>query len=293
MAEARFGKLVVAGVGMIGGSLARALRGAGCVGEIVGVGRSAETLTKAARLGVIDRAESEWGGALAGADAVVLAAPVNAIIKTLADPVFTAALPAAAVVTDAGSVKANIVAAARTGLGGKFSRFVGAHPIAGAERSGVAAADANLFRGAAVVLTPEGGVDDDALAAVNALWESAGARIAVMDAGRHDRILAAASHLPHMLAYALSAQLAGSAQRDEIFACAAGGLRDFTRIASSDAEMWRDIFLNNREALLDWADGFVDSIKKISALVERGDGEALRQLFLQVKNTRDKFVAGR
>jgi len=293
VAEARFGKLVVAGVGMIGGSLARALRGAGCVGEIVGVGRSAETLTKAARLGVIDRAESEWGGALAGADAVVLAAPVNAIIKTLADPVFTAALPAAAVVTDAGSVKANIVAAARTGLGGKFSRFVGAHPIAGAERSGVAAADANLFRGAAVVLTPEGGVDDDALAAVNALWESAGARIAVMDAGRHDRILAAASHLPHMLAYALSAQLAGNAQRDEIFACAAGGLRDFTRIASSDAEMWRDIFLNNREALLDWADGFVDSIKKISALVERGDGEALRQLFLQVKNTRDKFVAGR
>jgi len=293
VAEARFGKLVVAGVGMIGGSLARALRKAGCVGEIVGVGRSAETLTKAARLGVIDRAESKWGGALAGADAVVLAAPVNAIIQILTDPAFAAALPAGAVVTDAGSVKLNIVNAARAGLGGKFSRFVAAHPIAGAERSGVAAADENLFHGAAVVLAPESGVDDDALAAVNALWESAGARIAVMDAGRHDRILAAASHLPHMLAYALSAQLAASEQRDEIFACAAGGLRDFTRVASSDPEMWRDIFLNNRESLLAWAGGFVDSIQKISELVEQGDGEALRELFLQVKNTRDKFVAGR
>lgn len=290
---AEFGRLVIVGVGMIGGSVARALRAAGCVDEIVGVGRSAETLTKAARLGVIDRAESEWGRALAGADAVVLAAPVNAIIRTLGDPAFTAALPAAAVVSDAGSVKLGIVTAARAGLGEKFSRFVAAHPIAGAERSGVEAADEKLFHGAAVVLAPENDVDDDALAAVNALWESAGARIAVMDAGRHDRILAAASHLPHMLAYALSAQLAGSEQSDEIFACAAGGLRDFTRIASSDPEMWRDIFLNNRESLLEWAGGFARSLEKISTLVERGDGEGLRKLFAEVKNTRDKFVAGR
>jgi prephenate dehydrogenase len=282
----RFCRLTIIGVGLIGGSLARAVRGA--CSEIVGCGRSPEHLSRAVELSVIDRYTTDVAEAVSGADMVVVAVPLLSMAA-----VFSAmreALAAEAVVTDAGSAKESIIAAARLALGDRLPRFVPGHPIAGTERSGVEASFAELFRGHRVVLTPLPDTAPDALERVRALWELTGAEVVEMDPSHHDAVLAATSHLPHVLAYALVDCLAGMDQGEQVFRYAAGGLRDFTRIAGSDPVMWRDICLANRQALLSVLDRFGQHLDRLAAFVAHGDGAALEALFTRARETRNKFA---
>ncbi len=276
-------RLTIVGVGVIGGSLARALRQAGAVGEIVGSGRSPESLAAAVARGVIDRAEPACERAVAGADVVVLATPVGAMDEVLVR--IAPALAAGAMVTDVGSVKGAVVAAARKRLGAGFAHFVPGHPIAGSEKSGVAAATADLFRGRRVVLTPVFETAAEAVARARRMWEATGAQVTEMAPDRHDAILAATSHLPQLLAYALMDFLArGDAN---VFDFAGGGLRDSTRIAASDPVMWRDICLANRTHIARTLREFGAGLETLAAAIERGDGSALLALFERAKRARE------
>jgi len=284
-------RLTILGVGLIGGSWARALKEAGAVGEVVGWGRDAARLSQAQSLGVIDRAEQDLAQAVTGAELVVLATPIS-VMAGLFERL--AALPLDdLVVTDVGSVKAEVVRMARAGLGARFSRFVPGHPVAGDEKTGAAAARADLFQGHRVVLTPAAETDAAALALVRRLWETAGAEVVEMDAAHHDRLLAATSHLPHVLAFALVDCLAGGEGGEEILRYAAGGFRDLTRIASSDPVMWRDICLANREALLAALGEFESHLQRVKDMIEAGQGEALGELFGRAKAARDRFCTKR
>lgn len=277
-------KLCIVGVGLIGGSLARALRAAGQVREVVGVGRRPAALQRAAELGVIDRAAVTLAAAVPGAEVVVLAAPVGALAGILAE---LGRLGFDGIVTDTGSTKGNVVAAARAALGARFPRFVPGHPIAGTERSGVEASQSELFRGRRVVLTPLPETNAQALGRVRALWEATGAEVIEMSVAEHDRILAASSHLPHMLAYMLVDMLARRDDQRAVFATSAGGLRDVTRIAASDPAMWRDICLANREALLAVLVQYRDEFGGLIAAIERGDGRWLEDTFARAKRARE------
>ena len=291
MTAPRFGRLAVAGVGLIGGSLALAAREAGLAGEIVGIGRRRERLERARALGVVDRWTTEPAEGVAGADLVVLAVPLGtmrALMEALAP-----GLGPEAVVTDVGSAKRAVVEDARAALGAAFARFVPGHPVAGTERSGVEAAFATLFRGRRVILTPVADTAPEAVARVRALWEAVGAEVVEMDPARHDRVLAATSHLPHVLAYTLVDLLAGLDEHEEVFANAAGGFRDFTRIASSDPVMWRDICLANREAIVEMLDRYAQALAAVRAAVAGADGAALERLFARAKAARDAHAAGR
>ena len=280
-------RLTILGVGLIGGSWARALKDAGAVGEVVGWGRDAGRLDKARTLGVIDRVEQDLALAVAGADLVVVATPIAAMPALFER---LAALPSDdAVITDVGSVKGEVVRMAREGLGPRFARFVPGHPVAGDEKTGAAAARADLFRGHRVVLTPAAETDAAALALVRRLWEAAGARVEEMDAARHDRLLAATSHLPHVLAYALVDCLAGGEGGEQTLRYAAGGFRDLTRIASSDPVMWRDICLANRDDLLAAIDDFEAHLQRVKGMIEANQGEALGEVFGRAKAARDRF----
>ncbi len=281
-------KLVVIGVGLIGGSLACALRKAGQVGEVVGVGRGVANLEQAVALGVIDRYSQDVAQAVADADVVVIGATLGStagILQSIAP-----ALKPAAVVTDVGSTKANVVAAARAALGDKFARFVPGHPIAGTEHSGAQAAFAELYVGHRVILTPVAETDADALACVHAMWECAGACVTHMSVADHDRVLAATSHLPHMLAFTLVDMLAAASDADDIFAFAAGGFRDFTRVASSSPEMWRDIALANRDALLEICGAYNARLERLMQALREGDGVTLEQSFKRAKEARDRCL---
>ena len=239
------GTLTVVGVGLIGGSLAGALKAAGCVSEVIGYSRSQRNLRQALELGLIDRWTTDLTKAVAGANIVVLAAPVFAVVNIfarLADTIGNDTL-----VTDVSSVKQPIIKAARTHLGENFTRFVPAHPIAGSEKSGATAARATLFRDHWTIVTPVSETDSDAVTCITGMWRAAGSRIIEMPAADHDRLLAMTSHLPHALAYALVAQLGEQVGSDVSLQLAAGGFYDISRIASSDPVMWRDIFLSNRE----------------------------------------------
>jgi len=286
----RFERLAVAGVGLIGGSLALAAREAGLAGEVVGIGRRPERLMRAAELGAVDRWSTDPAEGVAGADLVVLAVPLGAM-RTVMEAVAPGLGPET-IVTDVGSAKAAVVADARAALGAAFARFVPGHPIAGTERSGVEAAFATLFRGHRVILTPVAETARGAVARVRALWEAVGAEVVEMAPARHDRILAATSHLPHLLAYALVDLLAGLDEREEVFANAAGGFRDFTRIASSDPVMWRDVCLANREALVEMLDRYGEALAALRGAVAAGDGAALERLFARAKAARDAHAAG-
>ncbi|HEY5365367.1 MAG TPA: prephenate dehydrogenase/arogenate dehydrogenase family protein, partial [Casimicrobiaceae bacterium] len=245
------GKLVVVGVGLIGGSLALALRAAGAVTSVVGVGRSRANLDHALAQRIVDRAhalDDDWVAELADADVVVVAAPVAQFAALFAR--IAPHIGVGTVVTDAGSSKQDVVAAARLAFAGRSAQFVPAHPIAGSERSGAAAADANLFRGCRVIVTPTAETSATALARVEAMWRAAGATVTALDAAAHDRIFAAVSHLPHVLAHTLVAELASRRDSAALFAHAGPGFRDFTRIAASSPEMWRDVTLANRHALI-------------------------------------------
>lgn len=282
-------RLAIIGVGLMGGSLARALRRDGHVGEIVGCGRDRGNLERALALGVIDRASTEPSAAVAGADVVVIAATLGAtgeILRKIAP-----ALSPKAVVTDVGSTKRGVAEAARAALGPRLPWFVPGHPIAGAERSGVDASSPTLYAGHRVILTPLAETDSAALAAVRALWEATGAQVSEMDVDHHDRVLAATSHLPHMLAYALVDCLAGMSDSGEIFDYAAGGFRDFTRIASSSPEMWRDIALENRSALLAMCDRFELTFGELRRAIAAGDAAGLHAVFCRAKQARDEFLA--
>lgn len=269
-------RLVIAGVGLIGGSLAAALKQAGVVGEIIGLGRSRETLENARELGLIDSI-ADSPAAVGGADAVVLAMPVaqtENVLKQIAPY-----LASHAVVTDAGSTKSDVIAAARRALGEKFSRFVAGHPIAGSENHGPQAAKADLFQGRDVVLCVADETDARAVDQVGALWNAAGANVIHMRAEQHDRIFAAVSHLPHLAAFALVDELATRPDASAFFRYAASGFRDFTRIAGSSPEMWRDIALANREALLAELSVYQGKLNEIAAALEKSDAAALEQIF--------------
>lgn len=277
-------KLCIVGVGLIGGSLARALRAAGQTREIVGYGRRPNVLQRAVELGVIDHAEVTLAAAVRGADVVVLAVPVGPMPDIFAQ---LGRLGFDGVMTDVGSTKGSVVAAARTALGARFSNFVPGHPIAGTEQSGVEASQANLFRGRRVILTPSSETSAQALGQVRTLWEVTGAEISEMSAEEHDRILAASSHLPHMLAYLLMDLLVRRDDHCTVFAASAGGLRDVTRIAASDPVMWRDICLANREALLAVLVQYRDEFGALIAAIDHGDAKWLEDTFTRAKRARE------
>lgn len=281
-------RVCIIGVGLIGGSLARALKRADFCAEIVGAGRNEATLRSALELGVIDRAESDFARAAAAADLIVLAVPIGAMAAVFQQ--IAPALSAAAVLTDVGSAKAAVIAAACIAFGKVPPRFVPGHPIAGTEQSGVAASFAELFDGRRVILTPLPDTEPEALELVRAMWERVGARVSAMDSVHHDAVLAATSHLPHVLAYTLVDSLARLGDRDEVFQYAAGGFRDFTRIASSDPAMWRDICLGNRAALLTMLARFSGDLNAVVKAVEAADGERLLEIFTRAKQVRDRVM---
>ncbi len=283
-------KLAIIGVGLIGGSMARALREEGMVQEVVGCGRGKANLEKALELGVIDHYTHEVANAVQGADFVVLAVPLGAMQASF--DAMQGQLADDAVVTDVGSVKGSVVQDARRVFGEVPDFFVPGHPIAGTERSGVEAAFPELFRNRRVILTPLDNTDPNALQRVEQVWKLCGAEVTRMSVQHHDEVLAATSHLPHMLAYSLVDSLARMKENDEIFRYAAGGFRDFTRIASSNPTMWRDICLANSEALGQMLQRFANELKDLAELLHGGDEEGLLELFERAKSARDRYVDG-
>jgi len=281
-------RLCIIGVGLIGSSLALALRQVGAVGEVVGFGRNQDNLAKGVEIGVLDRYESSIADAVRDADMVVVAVPLGAMQPVFAE--LAGAVRADAVITDVGSAKGSVVRAAQAELGERFNRFVPGHPIAGNEKSGVEAGFASLYQGRRIILTPLAQTDVDATTRVEAMWRECGADIEYLEIEHHDKVLAATSHLPHMLAYALVHQLSHLNEHEEIFRYAAGGFRDFTRIASSDPVMWRDVCLANGEALQDLIEQYQRELERISRAIEAGDAKQLLRLFSRAKSERDSLI---
>jgi prephenate dehydrogenase len=278
-------KLAIIGVGLIGGSLARALRDKGEVGEIVGIGRTEANLRRAVELGVIDRYTHDPVSGVAGADMVFLAIPVCSIAAIMGR--IAPALAPGCVVTDGGSVKGEIAAACEP-LMPPGTSFVGGHPIAGTENSGVDASFLTLYQGRRCIITPTPNTDPSALNKVVRMWEIAGSEVILMDVAKHDRVLAAISHLPHMVAYALVNAVGDYDRFDEsILKYSAGGFKDFTRIASSDPVMWRDIAMMNRDSVLELMDFFTGYFAQLRRLVEKGDPRELEDFFARSKEKRD------
>jgi prephenate dehydrogenase len=286
-------KLIVVGVGLIGGSFALALRNVGAVRSVVGIGRSNANLDTAQRQGITDRTytlSQAWHTELRDADLVMVAAPVGqmpALFATIAPH-----LGAATIVTDAGSTKQDVIATARAHLGAKFPRFVPGHPIAGTEHSGAAAAFASLYRDKNVILTPTGETSADAVAQVGDCWTQCGGLVSQLDAARHDALFAAVSHLPHALAFALVSELAARPDAEDFFRYAAGGFRDFTRLASSHPEMWRDICIANRLALRTELASYRATLDRIDCMLAAGDSAALEGLFADARDARNAWLAG-
>jgi prephenate dehydrogenase len=276
-------KLAVIGVGLIGGSFALALKQAKAVSQVVGVGRNAPNLELALERGIIDAIAPDAASAARGADLVLVATPVGQYLDVLKSLEKTHAL-----ITDGGSTKRDVIEAARKALGKGIARFVPAHPIAGAEKSGAAAASAELFRGRRVVLTPlpENAASD--VEKVEAAWKTAGANVSRMRADEHDAVLATVSHLPHLLAFALVHEVASRENSAQLFSFAAGGFRDFTRIASSHPEMWRDICVANRDQLLKETEKFSEKLEQVRKLLERP--AELEKLFAEARAARDQWI---
>jgi len=277
-------KLAILGVGLIGGSFALALKRAGMVESVIGYGRSRENLQAARSLGVLDAIAETPGAAVAQADAICLAAPVGALPALLTE--IAPYLRADALITDVGSTKQDVIFAARAALGEHMAQFVPGHPIAGAEDSGAAAARPELFHGKSVILTPLPENRAEAVAEVSGWWQACGAEVTEMEAVNHDRIFAAVSHLPHLAAFALVAELAERPEAALFFQHAGSGFRDFTRIAASHPEMWRDIALANQGALLDEIDRYQEALARLRQLLESGDGAALHALFQRAATAR-------
>lgn len=287
---AALGKLVIIGVGLIGGSFALALRKAGLVKHIVGVGRSQQNMQCAVECGVIDEIATDMASALHQADLVLLAMPVGQtahIMERIAPH-----LQANTIITDAGSTKQDVIAAARHHLPMQNRHhFVPGHPIAGTEQSGAQAAQADLYHNKHVILTPLPETSMDAVERVSELWQACGAQVSLIPAHEHDQVLAATSHLPHILAFTLMNHLHHSTSNPEnLLRFAGSGFRDFTRIASSSPEMWRDICLANREALLKQINAYQNELIALQDMLKNNNGEALQQAFSQAREVRESWL---
>jgi len=281
-------RLAIIGVGLIGGSLARILREKGEVGEIVGIGRGAANLQRAVELGVIDRYEHDLAAGVAGADMIFIATPVCTIENITAK--IAPFLAPGAIVTDGGSVKEELVTVCEPLMPpGRY--FVGGHPIAGTEKSGVDASFSTLYKGKRCIITPTANTDARALAKVTAMWQIAGSEVVLMDPVKHDKVLAAISHLPHMVAYSLVNAVGDYDGCDEnILKYSAGGFRDFTRIASSDPVMWRDIAIQNRTAVLEMMDFFAAHFAELRQLVAAADAQGLEYFFDRSRQHRESIL---
>lgn len=284
----RIDTLLIVGLGLIGGSLAAALRDKGFARRITAFNRSRASLDYALDAGLIDAAPQSLEAAVADADLIVVGVPTLTVARVF-EVIRDHARPDV-LITDVASVKGSVVAAAAVVFGSVPPRLVPGHPIAGAEKSGVEAAQAGLFERHRVILTPLPDTDDTALSSVDAMWRLTGAEVVRMDVAAHDRILAMTSHLPHVLAFALVDSLARQSASEDIFRFAAGGFRDFTRIASSDVVMWRDIAIANRSALLDAIDGFTVTLDGLRSAVAAGDGAMLEQVFVRARTARERYL---
>ena len=284
----RIGKLVVIGVGLIGGSFALALKKAKAVKHVVGVGRTRKNLDAALKLGVIDEASRDAAEAVRDADLVLIGTPVGQMPEVMAQ--IAPALGAKTIVTDGGSTKQDVIAYAKRFLGEHFERFVPSHPIAGTEKSGAAAAFPELFRDRNVILAPQPETKASALKLVRDAWLACGARIVRLDPRRHDEIFAAVSHLPHVVAFALVSMLAKRDDAPELLGHSGGGLRDTVRIAGSSPEMWRDICVANREALVALLDDYVEELEIARSAIENADAGALSQMFERARDARSRWL---
>jgi prephenate dehydrogenase len=285
-----FERVAVIGVGLIGGSFALALKAAKRCGHVAGAGRSAANLQLALERGAIDSIATDAAAAVQDADLVLVSTPVAQIEGIFRS--INSKIKPGAIVTDAGSTKRDVVAAARAGLGAKIAQFIPAHPIAGAEHSGAAAADPELFRGRRQILAPLEENRKQDIETLSSLWTAIGARVSRMTPEAHDAIFAAVSHLPHLLAYALVHEISERPDAARLFGYAAGGFRDFTRIASSHPEMWRDICVANRDRLLHEVHLFEKKLKTIGRMLETDDAAALEKLFAKARAARGRWLGG-
>ena len=289
MSEPLFERVAIIGLGLIGGSLAAAMRARGLAKVVVAGSRSERTLERGKLLGLIDDGSTDLAEAVKGADLVFLAVPVSSMAETMAR--MAPGLGRSVIITDGGSVKGKVIAAAKQSIPQHISRFVPGHPIAGKEKSGVDAADASLYEEHRVILTPTSATDPAASARIRALWTTVGAEVLLMDPDEHDRVLAETSHLPHLLAFSLVDTLARQGDSLDIFRYAAGGFRDFTRIASSDPLMWHDIFRENRDSVLQAVDLFQTGLARFREAVEQGDSESLLAIMTRANSARAHFLA--
>jgi prephenate dehydrogenase len=283
-------RFVILGVGLIGGSVAAALRRAGRVREIVGVGRSRANMERALALGVVDMVAEDATKAMIGADVVLLSVPVQQNARVLEQ--IAATLPPDCLLTDAGSTKRDVVANLRKILPSRLAQCVPAHPIAGAELNGVEAANAGLFVGKNVVVTPLPENRLDAVERTEAMWSACGAVVSRMAPEQHDRIFSAVSHLPHVLAFALVNAMSRREDAEDLFRFAAGGFRDFTRIAGSSPEMWRDIALANRDALLADIEAYREQLAQLAGMIADADGAAIEAVFSRARQAREQWLRG-
>ncbi len=284
MADPDFRTVAIVGLGLIGGSLAAGIKANKLASHVIAYDSNEESLKQGLSLGLIDECAENIEAASQDADLVVLAVPVQSLAMALGE-----LKDFSGVITDVGSVKSVLIDAAESMFGEMPVNLVPGHPIAGSEKHGVSAADAGLFKEHKVILTPVAETDSKATAKVRGLWEQMGAEVVEMDPVHHDAILAQTSHLPHLLAYALVDTLSGRGDSLEIFEYAAGGFRDFSRIAASDPVMWRDIFEANGEPVLEVLDRYVNELKELRNMIESGNTEALEEVFTRAKAARDHF----
>ena len=284
-----FGKMTVIGVGLLGASLAKACKERDLVEEVVGYGRNRENLEKARALKIIDYCPADLAEAVKDADLIVLCTPVTTIIPLIQNMI--ASIRPGALITDVGSVKEPIVKEAEK-LVPKGVFFVGSHPIAGGENSGLEASTANLYQGAKCIVTPTDKTNNSALEKISALWQAVGMQIINLSAEEHDFVFGAVSHLPHIVVYALMNTLGSLRTQDnrEVTAFSGAGLKDITRIASSDPVMWRDICLSNRNHSLDLIDRFQNKLDEIRSTIEKGDGQALKKEFMAANKYRLNII---
>jgi prephenate dehydrogenase len=281
--------LALIGVGLIGGSFARAARQTGEAERVVGYDIDPAALDGALRVGAVTDAAASMPAAVQGADLVMLAVPVGAMADTMR--AIAPALGEHAIVTDVGSTKASVVAAARAELGPRFARFVPGHPIAGRERAGVESSEPGLFADRLFISTPVHETDPAAVLRVERLWQRLGCHVERMEPEEHDRVFAAVSHLPHLLAFALVAQIAGEPDADRKLGKAGAGFRDFTRIAASSPRMWRDVCLANRDPLAAELSAYRDLLGELQDALARRDGEALESVFRAAAECRRRHAA--
>jgi len=289
MSAPHFERVALIGIGLINSSLARVLRRDKLAGEIVACARRQETLDTATRLGLCDRATLDPAAAVAGADLVVLGTPLSAYAGIA--QAISGALKPGAIVTDVGSVKQAVIRDVKPRMPAGV-HFVAGHPVAGTEHSGPASGFAELFHDRWCILTPLPDTDPGALARVTALWQAAGMKVLTMDAEHHDLVLAITSHLPHLIAYTIvgTATDLEETLKSEVIKFSASGFRDFTRIAASDPVMWRDVFLNNADAVLEMLQRFTEDLTALQRAIRRGEGDTLEALFTRTREIRRSII---